>query len=427
MKIVMFTNTYSPHVGGVARSVHGLARGLREVGHDVLVVAPTYPDAKESTDEVVRMAALQDFTGSDFALPSPLSWSLTNRLDDFAPDIIHSHHPFLLGGTALRISAMRNLPVVYTNHTRYDLYGHYVIQNSDIMKRLALSLTTGYCDLCDAVIAPSNSTADFLIEQSVQSPITVIPTGVNIVPLGNVDISLERKKLGIPEGVFLVGHVGRLVQEKNLTYLANALVLFLKSNECAHALVVGDGVMAEPMAEIFAKGGVSERVRLTGVLTGSQLTKAYAVMDVFAFSSKSETQGLVLTEAMATGAPVVTLDTAGARDVVEDGNNGFLLPENASENLFAEALSQMAGLDKTNLQKLRATACATANTYSQEITVQRTLTLYKRTIDRVSNSQPRETGLWKTTKRNLAEQWSILGNVANAVGDALHLAETTDD
>jgi len=154
-----------PSCRGVAHSVDGLASGLHTIGHQVLVVAPKFPDAKESTDEIVRMSALQDFTGSDFALPSPLSRSLTTRLDTFAPDIVHSHHPFLLGGTALSISANRNLPIIYTNHTRYDLYSHYIIQNSEIMKRLALSLTTGYCYLCDAEIAPSRSTADFLLKQ----------------------------------------------------------------------------------------------------------------------------------------------------------------------------------------------------------------------------------------------------------------------
>jgi len=140
MKILMFSNTFPPHVGGVARSVNGLAKGLRNIGHEVLVVAPRFPGATQSTDEVMRVSALQDFTGSDFALPSPISLSLNNRIDAFAPDIIHSHHPFLLGGTALRISAMRKLPVVYTNHTRYDLYGHYIIQNSSIMIRILVRL-----------------------------------------------------------------------------------------------------------------------------------------------------------------------------------------------------------------------------------------------------------------------------------------------
>jgi len=294
------------------------------------------------------------------------------------------------------------------------------------MKRLALSLTTGYCDLCDHVIAPSQSTADFLAAQDVETPITVIPTGVNIATLSHVDIPLERQKLGIPEEAFLVGHVGRLAQEKNLTYLAEALVLFLASNEKAHALVVGGGAMAAPMAEIFAKGGVSGRVHMAGVLSGAQLTRAYSILDVFAFSSKSETQGLVLIEAMATGVPVIALDAPGARDVVETGENGFLLPENTPPNQFAKALVKVANLNRESRKKLRTGAKATASAYSQESTVQRTLDLYKLVIHHTSSENPRDLSLWKSTKVNLVKQWDILGNVANAVSDALFTSEEID-
>ncbi len=427
MKIVMFTNTFSPHIGGVARSVNGLVRGLREQGHTPLVVAPQFPGAMESSGDVIRMSALQNFTGSDFALPSPVSWSLSARITDFAPDIIHSHHPFLLGGTALRIASAHKVPIIYTSHTRYDLYSHYIIQNSKLMKRLALNLTTGYCDLCDAVIAPSISTSDFLKEQHVKAPISVIPTGVNTAPLENFDKAQERAKLGIPAGAPIIGHVGRLEQEKNLTYLANALAAALQSSQTAHALVVGDGAMATTMSEIFSKAGVRSRVHMTGALTGANLTKAYAVMDVFAFSSKSETQGLVIIEAMATGAPVVALDAPGVREVVESGKNGILLPGNNSTEAFAKAISSILGLDSSAILSLRAAASAKAGEYSQDKTVQRTLDLYQSTINDYSSRNIREHGLWKSTTKKLADQWNIFGNVANAVSDALLKPETGDD
>lgn len=404
-----------PHIGGVARSVDGLSRGLRDAGHDVLVVAPEFPNARKSTPEVIRMLALQDFTGSDFALSSPFSWALHKRLDSFAPDIIHSHHPFLLGGTALRVATMRNLPVVYTSHTRYDLYGHYIIQNSDIMKRLALNLTSGYCDLCDHVIAPSNSTAIFLHDQNVVSPICVIPTGINTVPLANVDIPDERRNLGIPADAFLVGHVGRLAVEKNLPYLAQSITLFLEANKTAHALVVGEGAMAE----VFKDTSVSERVHMTGALTGEALTKAYSVMDVFAFSSKSETQGLVLIEAMVTGVPVIALDAPGARDVITDGQNGYLLPGGASVQDFTDALCTFAKLGGSEIQKLRASAISTSGDYTQDATVQKTADLYKLIISRHSNLNTRETSSWEDTRKSLTDQWNILGNLANAVSQAI--------
>src|SRR5690606_29410474 len=127
---------------------------------------------------VLRIPAVQNFRGSDFSVPIPLTRSLRETLADFAPDLVHSHHPFLLGDTALRVAATFDLPVVYACHTRYELYGHYVAQDAPLLQRMVLKLALGYCDLCDAVIAPSQSMADFLLEQGVATPINTIPTGI---------------------------------------------------------------------------------------------------------------------------------------------------------------------------------------------------------------------------------------------------------
>ena len=428
MKIALFTNTFTPHVGGVACSVSSLAKGLRARGHRVLVVAPEFPEASDSTDEVVRISAYQQFAGSDFSLPSPISFSLAGRLDDFAPDIIHSHHPFLLGGTALREAAARNLPIVYTYHTRYDLYGHYVIQNSDITRRLALGLSIGYCDLCDAVIAPSRSIADFIARNGVKTRIVVIPTGVNTVQLDSSDAAGLRARYAIPPEAFVVGHVGRLAQEKNLGYLADALIRFLHATPAAHAIVTGDGEWATALAAAFAHADVSERVHMTGVLSGVELARAYATMDVFAFSSVSETQGLVLIEAMAAGVPVVALDAPGARDVVVDGDNGRLLKRAAPAEAFARALAWVAARPPAEAEALRVSARKTAGGYSQEDTVQKTLALYQALIAARPVRPPIEDSAWRGAKRRLADQWRTIGRMADALSDAVLAPERrTDD
>jgi 1,2-diacylglycerol 3-alpha-glucosyltransferase len=428
VKIALFTNTFTPHVGGVARSVSSLAKGLRARGHQVLVVAPEFPEAADSTDDVVRISAYQQFAGSDFSLPSPISFSLAGRLDAFAPDIIHSHHPFLLGGTALREAAARNIPIVYTYHTRYDLYGHYVIQNSDITRRLALGLSVGYCDLCDAVIAPSKSIATFIAQNGVKTPTVVIPTGVNTVQLDKTDSASLRAHYAIPPEAFVVGHVGRLAQEKNLGYLADALIRFLQAAPAAHAIVTGDGERAAAMAAAFGEAGVADRVQMTGVLSGVQLARAYATMDVFAFSSVSETQGLVLIEAMAAGVPVVALDAPGARDVVVDGENGRLLARDTPIKAFAEALGWVAARPPAEAEALRARARETASGYSQENTVLSTLALYQALIEARPIRPPIEDSAWRTAKRRLADQWRTIGRLADALSDAVLAPERpTDD
>lgn len=139
MNIVMFTDTYQPHVGGVAHSVAWLAQSLRRAGHRALVVAPEFAGFSEDEPGVVRIPAVQNFRGSDFSVPLPLIRSLHETLTSFVPDLVHSHHPFLLGDTALRVSASFDLPIVYTYHTRYELYGHYVAQDAPLLQRLMLA------------------------------------------------------------------------------------------------------------------------------------------------------------------------------------------------------------------------------------------------------------------------------------------------
>jgi 1,2-diacylglycerol 3-alpha-glucosyltransferase len=181
MKICMMTNTYLPHVGGVARSVSTFADEYRRLGHEVLVVAPRLPGRTNKRAEafVERVAAIQNFNGSDFSVRLPLAAGLSTRLDSYAAEIIHAHHPFLLGDTALRIATTRSLPLIFTHHTRYEDYVHYVPFASPALRRAAIQLSTEYANMCDGVIAPSASIASLIKRRGVSVPIRVVPTGID--------------------------------------------------------------------------------------------------------------------------------------------------------------------------------------------------------------------------------------------------------
>lgn len=427
MKIAMFTNTYHPHIGGVARSLGGLVDGLRELGHEVLVVAPEFPQATQSTKDTIRIPALQKFAGSDFSIPSPVSGSLLKQIGKFAPDIIHSHHPFLLGGTALRVAAARQLPIVYTYHTRYELYGSYVFNNSAIAKRLVRNLSMRYCDLCDGVIAPSSDIAKFVVKHGVSTPIQTIPTGVNTQQLKPSLAAALRVEQKIPNDAFIVGHVGRLAEEKNLGFLTEAVSKFLVKNNKAHAIIAGDGAIANQMKIQFANNNVDKRVHMLGFATGQRLAQVYDAMDIFAFSSISETQGLVITEAMAAGVPVIALDGFGIRDAVEDGINGRLLSETTTADHYANALSELANLGEAEYNVLHKNALQTARKFSQHNTVQTTLQLYSSLVGKNSVREEIDLSAWKITRRSLAEQWNILGTVANAITDAVLQPASVED
>src|SRR5215216_3619429 len=295
MNICMMTNTYLPHVGGVARSVSTFAEEYRKLGHGVLVVAPNFEGKqppKRSEAIVERVAAIQKFNGSDFSVRLPLAASLSDRLDAFKADIIHAHHPFLLGDTALRVASNKNVPIIFTHHTRYEDYTHYVPFDSPALKEIAINLPTSFANLCDGVIAPSESLAKLIRKRGVQVPIKVVPTGIDVKAFAGADGAKARRKFKISPQTFVVGHVGRLAPEKNLSFLAEAVARFLKSTRDAKFLLVGDGPSVEPLKATFAKHGVEDRLVLAGKLTGRPLHEAYRAMDVFAFASKSETQGM---------------------------------------------------------------------------------------------------------------------------------------
>ncbi|MFZ5588473.1 MAG: glycosyltransferase [Pseudomonadota bacterium] len=416
MNILMLTNTYTPHIGGVARSVASFSAAYRALGHRVLVIAPVFEGMPKRETDVIRVPAIQHFNGSDFSMPVPVPHFLNSSLEQFRPDIVHSHHPFLLGDTALRIAAMRNLPVVFTHHTQYERYTHYIGSGSPRLQRFIMDLVRGYCTLCDAVIAPSASIAEVLRNNGVATRIEVIPTGVDLTQFNAGDGHAARAALRIPADAFVVGHVGRLAPEKNLDFLTDAVAAFLHRHRRAHFLVVGSGPMEQDMRRRFDEQDLSARLHLSGNLQGRRLADAYQAMDAFAFASQSETQGMVLVEAMAAGVPVVAVDAAGVREVVRDRHNGRLLAhEDTAE--FAAALAWLAARPRHERETLAAAARATAENFSMPRCARRALALYESLCG--AGRAEHDNSVWRTALRLIDNEWKILANRASAAGAAL--------
>lgn len=418
MNILMVTNTYSPFVGGVARSVESFTDEFRRLGHRVMVVAPAFTDAPGNETDVVRVPAIQKFNGSDFSLRLPIPGFLFSALEEFRPDVVHSHHPYLLGDTALRISAFRNAPLVFTHHSMYEKFTHYVPGDSPRLQRFIVELSTGYANLCDRVIAPSGSTAKILEGRGVETPIEVIPTGIDYDRFQAGDGAAFRASMGIPEEAFLVGHIGRLSPEKNLGFLVEAVTAFLDANDRARFLVAGVGPSEKEISESFERRGMSERLHFTGILRGKELACAYHAMNVFAFASQSETQGLVLAEAMAAGIPVVAVDAPGVREVVVDCRNGFLLPDMNIAS-FSGALSRAAGMPADDRNSMRDAARETARSFSIRRCAEKALLLYE--FLRTIRLRSRETRgiLLDSARRIFAREWELWMNRAHAAGAAL--------
>ena len=275
MNIVMMTNTFTPHVGGVARSVSAFSDEFRKVGHKVLVVAPEFDNMPEHEYDVVRVPALRNFNGSDFSVCLSIPFPLSERLEMFEPDVIHSHHPFLLGDTAVVVAEAFTIPIVFTHHTMYEQYTHYVPGDSKLMKRFVVELGTGYANLCDHVIAPSESIQDILVQRGVKIPITVIPTGVDYKRFSKGDGKAIRKELGIPKERVIIGHLGRLAPEKNLEFLSIALIDYMEKNLNTDFVVFGEGPSKDLIKSVFRYHDMEQRVYFGDVVTGQKLADAY--------------------------------------------------------------------------------------------------------------------------------------------------------
>ncbi|OGW91791.1 MAG: glycosyl transferase family 1 [Omnitrophica bacterium RIFCSPHIGHO2_02_FULL_63_14] len=419
MKILMMTNTYKPLVGGLETSVQMFADEYRRRGHRVVIVAPVFEDMRPEED-VVRIPAIQNFNGSDFSVQLPIPGVLNEALGDFKPEIVHSHHPYLVGDTALRVAHRHRAPLVFTHHTLYEQNTHYVPGDSEVLKRFVVQLATGYANLADQVFAPSESLKRLLIERGVTgTPIDVVPTGLYLERFAEGDKSGFRRRHGIPEEAFVVGHLGRLAPEKNPEFTARAVARFMKKEPLARFLIVGKGPSAEAIGQIFASEGLPQRVHAVGAADGSELVDAYHAMDVFAFASQSETQGLVLTEAMAAGVPVVAVDACGVRDVVRDGTNGRLLPKEDIA-LFALALAWMARQDRPGRQELRKAARAAAAGFSMPLMAERALEIYGRLLagDFIPKEEAEENA-WIQAARLLKAQWGLTVNLTKAASGAL--------
>jgi glycosyltransferase involved in cell wall biosynthesis len=387
----------------------------------VLVVAPDFPGAPEDEPDVVRIPAIQNFNGSDFSVVLPVPVHLERAVREFEPDIVHSHHPFLVGSAALRVASWQGCPLVFTHHTRYEDYTHYVPGDSEGLKRFVIQLSSSYANLCDQVFAPSESIAELLAERGVTSPVDVVPTGVDTSRFAGGNGARLREQLDIPRDAPVVGHVGRLAPEKNLAFLAGAVARCLAEYPTARFLVVGSGPSETSITEQCRRAGVAERLHLAGQLSGQPLIDAYTAMDVFAFASLTETQGMVLAEAMAAGLPVVALDAPGSREVVRDGINGRLLDE-ADSATFARALTDLLDLDAAARARYREAVAATAQHYDMQACADRALAVYTR-LEASDGLDEGEHDAWHRSLRRIRAEWNLLKGVAQAAGAAAGISE----
>ncbi|MCA8996519.1 MAG: glycosyltransferase [Planctomycetaceae bacterium] len=406
----MLTNVFTPQIGGITRSVQQFSEQFQELGHRVLIIAPEYETDVDDPPEVMRIAAIPKFYQNLYPLPLPVVSALLPRLREFQPEIVHCHHPFLLGTTGQTIAANLGIPTVYTHHTRYSVYMETKTNWPRPIEQGVLDLITGYCDLVDGIIAPSEGIKQILRDRGIGGRIEVIPTGVDVDRFSHGRGDRIREKLGLSREAFVIGHVGRLAKEKNCGFLAKAVGAFLKQNHDAVFLIVGTGAEQKTFRKEFEDAGVLSRVHFLGFREGQDLIDAYHAMDLFAFASHSETQGMVLGEAMAAGVPVLAVSGTGVDDIVTDGANGRVVPHDNVDQYVA-ALTDL----KQSAMGMKDQARRTADGISIIACARHMVRFYQELID--THPQERTTE-WERLRETWETGWEIWKTHMHALATA---------
>jgi 1,2-diacylglycerol 3-alpha-glucosyltransferase len=328
MRIGFFSDTYTPQINGVVSSIRLFAAALERQGHEVYIFAPT-PRQPTDGPRVVRIPSVPFAFQPEYRLATIYSQHALRLVRRANLDVIHSHDPFAIGLFGLSIAKRFRIPYVHTYHTLYPEYVHYVWETR-FTRAMAERLSREFCDQCDLVLAPSTKIEKALQEWGVTAPIERMPTGVDVTRFSGQrpeEAAALRKRFGIPDTDHLLVFVGRVGLEKNIDLLVEAMAKIKTPH--TRLLVVGSGPHRADLDRHIASLGVRDRVTFTGYLQGEDVVAAYAASDAFFFASTSETQGLVVAEAMASGLPVVAVRDLAVGDAVADGVNGFLTAERA--------------------------------------------------------------------------------------------------
>ncbi|MBD3263502.1 MAG: glycosyltransferase [Candidatus Omnitrophica bacterium] len=417
MNILMMSNTYKPIIGGIEKSIEVFSRELRRRNHRVVIVAPEFRGFKDKEKDIIRVPAIQNFNGTDFSVKLPVPGMLADFFKTFEPDIVHSHHPFLIGDTALRISLGRDAPLVFTHHTMYEKNTHYVPGDSEILKKFVIELSTGYANLCDLVLTPSRSLKELLVKRGVKSEFKVVPTGIYLRELEGASPRKFREKYNIPAEAFVIGYLGRIAEEKNIMFLAEAVAEFTKGEEGIHFLIAGEGTELEKVKDFFSNHNMEDRFHSTGIVEGRDIRDAYAAMDVFGFSSDSETQGIVVLEAMAAGVPVVALEATGVRDVVRDKVNGCLV-SGLKKSDFLDAFRYVYNLPAERRRQMGKEARSTAAGFSVDKSIEKLTLSYRRVREKKRKVDIKKNNSLSGIRQKIKAEIELAGNFGKALTTA---------
>ena len=385
MRIGMMADAYKPHISGITNYIDLNKRYLERAGHDVFVFTFGDLDYQDGEARVIRSPGLP-LQDTGYYLSFRYNRAAKRLLQSM--DIIHVHHPFLSGRLALRYSRPLQIPILFTNHTRYDLYAqaYLPMMPEEISDGLLKAYMPSFCEAVNLVVSPSAGMEKILRGLDVKSPIEVVPNGVELERYRKIE-PFPRADFGFHADDILFIYVGRLGPEKNLNFLLRAFNGVAQAFDHVRLLILGDGPARADIEALASDFGLAGRVRFEGMIPYERLPAYLSMCDAFVTASVTEVHPLSVIEGMASGLPVLGIRSPGVGDTVEDGVTGFLTGEDTAG--FAVKMTRLVtepGLRK----KMGAAARQASSHYAIERTTQIMLKLYERLYH---ESRPRQRGL----------------------------------
>ncbi len=397
MHIAHFTNFYYPVINGVVRSVGAFREAMTELGHNVFIFAQHDPNYTDDEPFIYRYPAIKLPLQVEIPTIIPVSPFIDKLLPTLKLDVIHTHHPFLLGQTAATKSDDLGVPLVFTFHTQYTDYSHYFpLPQEAVQSFVKDAIVTWMADFmqkCHHIVVPSESMAEILREgYGLEDQVTAIPTGINLAPYKTADRDAVRRRHNWNQDRVVIS-VGRLAPEKNFETLINAVGRILPRLPDLRLVIIGDGPSRTKLEKLAEKRGLAGRVEFLGTLPYSEIPAYLKAADLFGFASITETQGLATMEAQAAGLPVAAVDATGTSDAVTHLREGLLTPNSAAA--LGNAIEKIL-TDETLRRRFRAAALEKAATFDISLITPRLIEVYKQAV--IDQKANRKVCLTKSNK-----------------------------
>lgn len=382
MHILMVSDVYFPRVNGVSTSIQAFRQALQAAGHSVTLIAPDYGQAAVDEDGIIRISSRGVIVDpEDRMMRIRHIHRLTDELRADHYDIIHIHTPFVAHYAGLKLARKLNLPVVATYHTFFEeyLYNYIPWLPREWLRYVARRFSRTQCAELDGLIVPSTAMQQVLLDYGVQTPMTILPTGLDMRTFEPGNGAAFRAQHAIaPERPVLL-FVGRVAFEKNIGFLLDMMLHLREQLPDVLLVIAGEGPAEKALHQQVQRAGLAEQVLFVGYLRrDGELQACYKAADVFVFASRTETQGLVLLEAMACGTPVVSTAVLGTKDIIGTGVGGLVAPE--SPELFAAQVKRLLTGKTLHAQKTRE-ALAYAATWSHTAQAEKLVGFYRSVME----------------------------------------------